>query len=642
MPKPDPIAKALVSAALELYRRQLWLEVPADAPFLLRVPGQDLPLVASIMGHMGQDYGLFVSRGEHAFETLLRIFATEGGPETDLSGAAIISVTVQPLGQIEPPLRGLLEAAGLQMRRESLAPLAMSYSKPAGGRSANRSERKLLLACVRAVLAAHDAGVFAPPSLDRRRRRIFEIVVEEAGELIPDTRVRTHEVPWPRVAHTVATPTPLRLLSDAPAPGDDGPLPATLDEWKEADRVVTERLVHALTQSELRASRLRTRFFGSEAVADEVLLECAGLRPADGLVEWAIADYRPAPTSKTLLERRLDDPATTPVERAICLARLQACLSVYRVLATRPGSSFDVEDVLSGERLTIEDRKLSASDIGHCFVTLRVFRVGRWDFCALAGPPISALDVDRALARLDALGADLSPGGLRRTAHLVGRLWEFALPSRQRPMKLSNTDGDPYEFHTATFRVADAAAAGKALDTRKDLTADGDGEWSWLRPEGPAPGLGDNTILGRLQFLDDRLVLEVNSSKRLAKARKWIERLPGVRFEQATVRAIDAERAVDDRLPSPPQEPPSAEAVALVEQMLQRQFRAWLDERVPLLGNVTPRAAARTAEGRHRVARMIRTMPDVKTSGKLIPAPREWLLRELGIGVEGPTGEARG
>ena len=50
-----------------------------------------------------------------------------------------------------------------------------------------------------------------------------------------------------------------------------------------------------------------------------------------------------------------------------------------------------------------------------------------------------------------------------------------------------------------------------------------------------------------------------------------------------------------------------------------------------MLGNRTPREVCKTANGRERVARSVRTMPDVSSPGGAIPVPREELLRELGI-----------
>jgi hypothetical protein len=41
MARPDPLAVALVEAAFELHRHRLWLEIPGDAPFLLRVAAEE-------------------------------------------------------------------------------------------------------------------------------------------------------------------------------------------------------------------------------------------------------------------------------------------------------------------------------------------------------------------------------------------------------------------------------------------------------------------------------------------------------------------------------------------------------------------------------------------------------------------------
>ncbi|HEX5009891.1 MAG TPA: hypothetical protein VFY71_05780 [Planctomycetota bacterium] len=319
-----------------------------------------------------------------------------------------------------------------------------------------------------------------------------------------------------------------------------------MDEWKLADNVVTGRLLAEFMDCESPA-RIQVRYFGSPARASEVLDKCRGLQPGACLLEWAMADFRTSPKAKTFLERRLEQPSTTPVERALIQARLDARLSIYRVLAVHAKVSLDLEDILSGERTTLQERSLSTCDIGHCFLPLRLTRVGSWDFCAFAGPPLTSFTVGPALELLQRRGADLSSGGLRRKAHLVGRLWEFALPGHEHLPRLHNTDGDPMEFQKATFRMADSAAAQHALEAREDVVRDEE-LWVWQRPGGPVPGFGETTLLGRIELLGDRLVLEVNSVRRLLAARRWIERLPGVRFETATARALDAERPLDDTL----------------------------------------------------------------------------------------------
>jgi hypothetical protein len=57
----------------------------------------------------------------------------------------------------------------------------------------------------------------------------------------------------------------------------------------------------------------------------------------------------------------------------------------------------------------------------------------------------------------------------------------------------------------------------------------------------------------------------------------------------------------------------------------------WLDTPIPILGNVTPRAACRTIASRRRVAIMIRTMPEIANQGGSIAPPKRELFGELGL-----------
>ncbi len=70
--------------------------------------------------------------------------------------------------------------------------------------------------------------------------------------------------------------------------------------------------------------------------------------------------------------------------------------------------------------------------------------------------------------------------------------------------------------------------------------------------------------------------------------------------------------------------------------MLDRQYRALLDEPVPMLGGVSPRAAARTKAGRDRLAAWLKHLENM--SGR-VADPTDpmatydftWLWRELGV-----------
>ncbi|MEP9404572.1 hypothetical protein ABLE43_22470, partial [Sphingomonas sp. VNH70] len=73
-----------------------------------------------------------------------------------------------------------------------------------------------------------------------------------------------------------------------------------------------------------------------------------------------------------------------------------------------------------------------------------------------------------------------------------------------------------------------------------------------------------------------------------------------------------------------------------IHDMLDRQYRATLDEPIGMLGDITPRAAAKTAAGRDRLAAWVKHLenrsgakPD--PSDPMVTYDFTWMWRELGI-----------
>jgi len=780
MRRTDPLARAIVEAAVELHRRRLWQETPGDAPFLIRPPDEPTPMVASILGHMGSEYGLSLARGEHALALTVLLHRSERDPPEEVDTISLLGVTMESMSALPPDACDLLKDAGFQVGHDGVAPLFMAKPPHRAPRPPNRSELRLILTALRAVLAVHSAGQLRLRRLDLCKRRIFQIVAaEEDGRVT----ARGSVVPWPRLSlpppgepigtlHGIGASLPRRdekwlvawqmhpvaleddgrataiflVVEDRPSAAPEsqglagGPsifavdvipagdfeqaaealarvlrgeargvqaglpreiafastdlyaalrevltglgiavttaedqslveytlgkfesalldigramrgqreaavLPTTLDQWKSADRRFLDEIVDDVLGGPPQERPL-ARYFGSRDAANEIMEELKRLQPVPGFLEWYFADYRATKRSPTYLERWLTCPKTTTVEAALIEARRNARLSIFRVDSTQPGATFEVEDILTGERATVHDRAFSGCDIEGVYVPLRIVRLGEWDTCVVAGPALSQFQVDAALRYLEALGAELTPEGLRRSAHLMGRLWKRILNREREPNRplLCNTDGEPLEPLTAIFRVANSTAIEATLKDRADLDYDESADlWVWSRPGGPAPGFGKTTVLARLKLLGDQLLVDVNSKGRLARARSWLESLPGVSFERATVHEMGkANQPLDDRLGDPkPPEPPSPELRAQLQAMQLESCRRWLDTRVPALGNLTPREACATEQGRRRVAVLIRTMPAMGIPGGSIAPPREELLRELGLERRGATRSA--
>jgi hypothetical protein len=147
--------------------------------------------------------------------------------------------------------------------------------------------------------------------------------------------------------------------------------------------------------------------------------------------------------------------------------------------------------------------------------------------------------------------------------------------------------------------------------------------------------------MGRIEFVGDELVLTVNSAKRFATARKWLERLTGVVFLKVETRRLDEiekDRPMDERISKPEPVKITPELAARLQEMINRQYMGWIDTPLPVLGGKTPRQACRTPAGQQQVTMLIRTTPDPMGRSP-VRVPRQAMLRELGLTTEPLTSQ---
>jgi hypothetical protein len=245
-------------------------------------------------------------------------------------------------------------------------------------------------------------------------------------------------------------------------------------------------------------------------------------------------------------------------------------------------------------------------------------------------------------------GMKFTPEGLRKDAHKFGRLWAWMneWQANWKPPRMCNTDGDELLWHTASFSVANPDQTRQALIQREDIDHDKEADelvWS-KEAKGNNRVIGETVTLGRIEFVGDELVLTVNSAKRFETARKWLEKLPDVVFKGVQTRRWDEaekDRPLDERISPPEPIEMTPELADSLQEMMDEHYISWLDTPLPALSGKTPRQACRTKAGRQEVTMLIRTMPD---PGGPVPirAPREAMLRELGLEQESSSAPAKG
>jgi hypothetical protein len=418
------------------------------------------------------------------------------------------------------------------------------------------------------------------------------------------------------------------------------PMPNDLMGWKEADLRLIGRFADFLQyESRLWSPRAAKRYFNDDNL-EYFFRKHKERAVVQAYTAWGILDYRPTKTSKTHAEKMLVEGLPAP-EEILLHARMEVFPTLYRVANHNPkAGTIDLDDILLGNEVTVHDRLMSESIENNLFLSGRTFPVGRFHFIELGGPPLGPGMGMEAVEFLRGCGMKFTPEGLRRDAHKFGWLWGWIdeWQANWKPPHLCNTDGDDLLWHTASFSVTNSADVRQALLQLQDVEYDDhEDEFIWLKRTGQgAKMLGGPVTMGRIEFVVDELVLTVNSAERFAKARKWLEKLPGVVFRNVKTRRWDEhdkDRPMDERISKPEPVEITPELAVSLQEMIDKQYMEWIDTALPILGSKTPRQACRTLGGRQQVTILIRTMPDPMGDAP-VRIPREAMLCELGLTTE--------
>jgi hypothetical protein len=342
---------------------------------------------------------------------------------------------------------------------------------------------------------------------------------------------------------------------------------------------------------------------------------------------------------------------------------IEACgegrFSFYEVLACEPGRGFRLRDVILGTEADVLERSASRSACVGDLLFGKVVRIE--DIAMLDGcgpvflPPKDKVDV-LALRNKMAPQGDLSGEALHD--------WEFELRELYLSLgdrilypempAMANTDGEPLEFHTLAF---DIASAREAFDALKDLaedqseqtllegaTFDTDGalvrvEIPWIRVDDAKADTLPNVALGTIRIDGTRLTAEVNSAARAKRLTGLVRERLGdhARERPAEVRSLDsmfaAAKAPDKNKAAREREENQArlaetpEVQALMNDMMRRHYRAWVDDNIPALGDRTPREAVKDAGGREAVEALVR---QIERDGPSMRPPLDpAIVREL-------------
>jgi tetratricopeptide (TPR) repeat protein len=293
------------------------------------------------------------------------------------------------------------------------------------------------------------------------------------------------------------------------------------------------------------------------------------------------------------LERFLDVRGVLlpEVERSLGRSWLVTRRSLYEVQAVRPGSGLTLRDLVTDDLIVeLHDRSLSRQVEALDLLCLRLLPDGSGGVTSSDGVLVPRPHRSHVL-------------DLVKSGDGLGLLRWIANPN---PMpRLQNMEGEPLLFVTATYRVADPAAAARALGRK--LRDDGGGQFveTFARR-------GQDWTRGTITLDGDRATIDANSAKRATRLERTLLRAaPGAELIRREERGVD-EVLDEQRTTGKPAEaidvaahPKLADAM---EQVMRGFETTWVDESIPALGGLTPRQALSDATARPELEALLDDM----------------------------------
>jgi hypothetical protein len=192
-------------------------------------------------------------------------------------------------------------------------------------------------------------------------------------------------------------------------------------------------------------------------------------------------------------------------------------------------------------------------------------------------------------------------------------------------------EGTALSFSSAHYTVLDETAVRRALAQSAEFEADPiDGSYVWIEQRSS----GELGVLGTVRINGSALVLECMSEERLARGKSLLASIAGDWLKHRLNTTQDPWQAVANS-PAPPRperDHISADHADMIQSIMHRHYRNWLDEPLPALGGRTARECTRDAGGRLEVAELLRSMEEMEARK---PASQRynftWLWSELGL-----------
>lgn len=353
--------------------------------------------------------------------------------------------------------------------------------------------------------------------------------------------------------------------------------------------------------------------------------------------------------------------------KAYMQALRNSVMSLYEVSVIVPGKSLMARDLIrGGEPIAVHEGsatkmlkqwdRIAARIVP--FARRNVFAGGLLAFTPSASEALfdglREMFGKRRATKLPVIADD----DLRAAASLFTLTWLLDTLEQATGMpELRNGDGDELVFHDVHFPLASRVTQkhiAERVNAIPGMSQESNKFWNWLssKPKGRRKGQGDQAVsfettmdagdlvLGNVELKGRVLHLSTNSAARAEKGIALLQQALGDAARAPLTEIRTVEQMMADRPPSDHDDdsldlPPEI-AKQAVHALMDRQYRETLDQPVGMLGDKTPRQAAKSATGRRKVAEWLKYLEN-QTAQRSAPADPmttysfEWMWKELGV-----------
>jgi hypothetical protein len=331
------------------------------------------------------------------------------------------------------------------------------------------------------------------------------------------------------------------------------------------------------------------------------------------------------------------------------------------------------KDMLNGQLFTLNDISFSyAAKQWNIALARTLLTQGRWHFTG-AGRLISPLYKGQVAEPVQALWQTYQEQHPQATLDDFYRdhsldIHKMVAEGQRQPLYQAyvTNEGHPLIEAVAEYHVHDLDAVLDLLDEAEEFNDAGPEEddpetehYNWLQrgrsyveplsamPERAlilksewttGPGQPSFLSLGDLTVGPAWLKLECMSRQRLSAGRALLEQLLGDLITHQRDRFTEMKLNQGSRAPRPATNIP-AKPLSLIDKKMQKemfvqQTEEWLNNSIPILGNLSPRQAVKTAEGQAQVEELLKTMEYLEAERRAEGRPyfnTRAIRRELGL-----------